>query len=119
MVPFWVLLIRPRIIIGTPKRTRILTIPQVTLQLIQADLEKQEKLRGDPAGSDEEESEEEEAEKDFKKGAGGAWQDSLTYSEKVKLHLARALIMNPEVLVLQRPLILGCNQSWRISWKRK
>eukprot|EP00930_Biecheleria_cincta_P059241 TRINITY_DN44996_c0_g1_i1.p1 TRINITY_DN44996_c0_g1~~TRINITY_DN44996_c0_g1_i1.p1 ORF type:complete len:848 (+),score=128.43 TRINITY_DN44996_c0_g1_i1:286-2544(+) len=34
----------------------------------------------------------------------GAWQESLTYTEKVKLHLARALIMNPEVLVLQRPL---------------
>jgi len=30
-----------------------------------------------------------------------AWQSSLTYTEKVKLHLARALIMNPEVLVLQ------------------
>lgn len=34
----------------------------------------------------------------------GAWLDLLTYTEKVKMHLARALIMNPEVLVLQRPL---------------
>jgi len=34
----------------------------------------------------------------------GAWLDGLTYTEKVKLHLARALIMNPEVIVLQRPL---------------
>lgn len=33
-----------------------------------------------------------------------SWQEQLTYTEKVKLHLARALIMNPEVLVLQRPL---------------
>lgn len=32
------------------------------------------------------------------------WQDKLSYTEKVKLHLARALIMNPEVMVLQRPL---------------
>eukprot|EP00747_Dinoflagellata_sp_TGD_P010577 gnl/TRDRNA2_/TRDRNA2_119947_c2_seq1.p1 gnl/TRDRNA2_/TRDRNA2_119947_c2~~gnl/TRDRNA2_/TRDRNA2_119947_c2_seq1.p1 ORF type:complete len:501 (+),score=77.65 gnl/TRDRNA2_/TRDRNA2_119947_c2_seq1:3-1505(+) len=32
------------------------------------------------------------------------WQEELTYTEKVKLHLARALIMNPEVAVLQRPL---------------
>mmetsp|Transcript_72169 Transcript_72169/g.168920 ORF Transcript_72169/g.168920 Transcript_72169/m.168920 type:complete len:800 (+) Transcript_72169:45-2444(+) len=35
---------------------------------------------------------------------GGAWLDGLTYTEKVKIHLARAFIMNPEVLVLQRPL---------------
>jgi len=33
-----------------------------------------------------------------------SWHDVLTYTEKVKIHLARALIMNPEVLVLQRPL---------------
>jgi len=32
------------------------------------------------------------------------WYDELTYTEKVKMHLARALIMNPEVLILQRPL---------------
>lgn len=35
---------------------------------------------------------------------GGTWHEELTYSEKVKIHLARALIMNPEVMVLQRPL---------------
>jgi len=29
---------------------------------------------------------------------------ALPHSEKAKIHLARALIMNPEVLVLQRPL---------------
>lgn len=34
----------------------------------------------------------------------GTWLDGLTYTEKVKLHLSRALIMNPEVIVLQRPL---------------
>merc|ERR1719215_381743 len=32
------------------------------------------------------------------------WQNELHYSEKAKLHLARALIMNPEVMTLQRPL---------------
>lgn len=32
------------------------------------------------------------------------WLTQLTYTERVKIHLARALIMNPEVLVLQRPL---------------
>ena len=80
---------------------------KVTLELIKDDLEKQEKLRGSPSNADEEDSEEEEeGEKDFR-GAGSAWQESLTYSEKVKLHLARALIMNPEVLVLQRPLLLA------------
>mmetsp|Transcript_39292 Transcript_39292/g.87824 ORF Transcript_39292/g.87824 Transcript_39292/m.87824 type:complete len:822 (-) Transcript_39292:77-2542(-) len=31
------------------------------------------------------------------------WQEPLTYTEKVKISLARALIMNPDVLVLHRP----------------
>eukprot|EP00930_Biecheleria_cincta_P057486 TRINITY_DN43419_c0_g1_i1.p1 TRINITY_DN43419_c0_g1~~TRINITY_DN43419_c0_g1_i1.p1 ORF type:complete len:406 (+),score=61.28 TRINITY_DN43419_c0_g1_i1:117-1220(+) len=31
------------------------------------------------------------------------WQRELTYTEKVKLHFARAFLMNPEVMVLQRP----------------
>eukprot|EP00747_Dinoflagellata_sp_TGD_P062662 gnl/TRDRNA2_/TRDRNA2_153115_c0_seq1.p1 gnl/TRDRNA2_/TRDRNA2_153115_c0~~gnl/TRDRNA2_/TRDRNA2_153115_c0_seq1.p1 ORF type:complete len:513 (+),score=97.25 gnl/TRDRNA2_/TRDRNA2_153115_c0_seq1:193-1539(+) len=35
---------------------------------------------------------------------GVDWRDLLSYTEKVKVHLARALIMNPEVLVLSRPL---------------
>jgi len=34
---------------------------------------------------------------------GESWVDILTYAERVKLNLARALVMNPEVLVLQRP----------------
>jgi len=33
------------------------------------------------------------------------WVDTLSYSETAKLHLARALLMNPEVMVLQRPLL--------------
>jgi len=36
--------------------------------------------------------------------ADGGWQGSLSYTETCKMHLARALIMNPEVVVLQRPL---------------
>eukprot|EP00747_Dinoflagellata_sp_TGD_P069484 gnl/TRDRNA2_/TRDRNA2_156148_c1_seq1.p1 gnl/TRDRNA2_/TRDRNA2_156148_c1~~gnl/TRDRNA2_/TRDRNA2_156148_c1_seq1.p1 ORF type:complete len:291 (+),score=31.83 gnl/TRDRNA2_/TRDRNA2_156148_c1_seq1:2-874(+) len=32
------------------------------------------------------------------------WRLQLTYTDRAKMHLARALIMNPEVLVLQRPL---------------
>jgi len=31
------------------------------------------------------------------------WQEPLTYTEKVKISLARALIMNPDMLVLHRP----------------
>ena len=57
---------------------------KVTLQLIEEDLEKQEKLRGAPTPTDDEEEEEEqeeEGEKNFK-GPGSAWQESLTYSEK-------------------------------------
>jgi len=30
--------------------------------------------------------------------------DSISYTEQAKIHLARALIMNPEILVLHRPL---------------
>jgi len=32
------------------------------------------------------------------------WQEHIPYTEKAKIHLARAFIMNPEVMVLQRPL---------------
>jgi len=32
------------------------------------------------------------------------WLHELTYSDKVKVHLVRAFLMNPEVMVLQRPL---------------
>jgi len=35
----------------------------------------------------------------------GKWVNKVSYSEKAKLHLARALVMNPEVMVLQRPLL--------------
>merc|ERR1712085_93487 len=31
------------------------------------------------------------------------WQEKVSSSEKAKIHLTRALIMNPEVLVLHRP----------------
>merc|ERR1712226_960852 len=34
----------------------------------------------------------------------GHWKETLSYTEKVKLNIARAFVMNPEVLVLQRPL---------------
>jgi hypothetical protein len=32
------------------------------------------------------------------------WFEKLNYSEKAKIHLARAFIMNPEVIVMHRPL---------------
>jgi len=35
----------------------------------------------------------------------GSWKERLSYSERAKLHLARAILMNPEVMVLQRPLV--------------
>ena len=46
-----------------------------------------------------------------------SWSETLTYSEKVKIHLARALIMNPEVLVLQRPLQLGNFKHFLVDGK--
>ena len=36
---------------------------------------------------------------------GSKWQHRLTDSEITKLHLARAFIMNPEVMVLHRPFM--------------
>lgn len=33
------------------------------------------------------------------------WCKTLSYTDKAKLHLARAFMMNPEVMVLQRPLL--------------
>jgi len=35
----------------------------------------------------------------------GDWQKALSYTETVYIHLARAFIMNPEVMILQRPLL--------------
>lgn len=32
------------------------------------------------------------------------WFDKLNYTEKVKIHIARAFIMNPEIMVMHRPL---------------
>ena len=33
------------------------------------------------------------------------WQESLSFQEKAKLHIARALIMNPEIMILEKPLM--------------
>merc|ERR1712048_1458861 len=33
----------------------------------------------------------------------GRWQESLSYAELAKIHFARALIVNPEVLVMHKP----------------
>merc|ERR1712048_1531997 len=43
-------------------------------------------------------------EEDDKHEVAFSWIAKLSYGERAKLHLARAFIMNPEVLVLQRPL---------------
>lgn len=40
----------------------------------------------------------------IRKAQDAGWQDALTYTEIVKVHVARAFIMNAEVMVLQRPL---------------
>eukprot|EP00931_Biecheleriopsis_adriatica_P064469 TRINITY_DN39244_c0_g1_i1.p1 TRINITY_DN39244_c0_g1~~TRINITY_DN39244_c0_g1_i1.p1 ORF type:complete len:897 (+),score=130.49 TRINITY_DN39244_c0_g1_i1:40-2691(+) len=34
-----------------------------------------------------------------------SWQDALSYQECAKLHIARALVTNPEILVLEKPLL--------------
>ncbi|CAL1146682.1 unnamed protein product [Cladocopium goreaui] len=42
--------------------------------------------------------------KDIRKKLTG-WRNSLSFQEKAKLHMARALIMNPEILILEKPLM--------------
>jgi len=45
----------------------------------------------------------------------GSWIDSMTITELQKLHLARAFVMNPEVLVLQRPVDDFCGEGIRLT----
>mmetsp|Transcript_20945 Transcript_20945/g.48821 ORF Transcript_20945/g.48821 Transcript_20945/m.48821 type:complete len:844 (-) Transcript_20945:340-2871(-) len=33
------------------------------------------------------------------------WRESLSFQEKAKIHIARALIMNPEIMILEKPLM--------------
>jgi len=43
----------------------------------------------------------------------GAWFEKLNYTEKAKIHLARAFIMNPEIMVMHRPLLHYSRESGR------
>ena len=63
-----------------------------TLRLIKDDLERVKREGRRKAGDT------------WSQPANSGWMEGLTYTEKVKMCLARALIMNPEVMVLQRPL---------------
>lgn len=47
---------------------------------------------------------EEEDDFELEEGTDTSWQEQLTYTERAKLHLARAFVVNPEILVLDRPL---------------
>lgn len=52
----------------------------------------------------------------FGKGAGDLWSSELTNSEKSKISLVRALIVNPEVLILQRPTSLYDDEEKPKVW---
>jgi ABC-type multidrug transport system ATPase subunit len=41
---------------------------------------------------------------ELRDGDGQAWRATLTYTDQVTVHLVRALIMNPEVMVIHRPM---------------
>ena len=77
-----------------------LGISSRTKQIVENDL----KAEGVNAGSDDGQEDEEEEELEVDE-AEVDWQKALNYVEVAKIHLARALIVNSEVLVLQRPLI--------------
>jgi len=49
--------------------------------------------------------------------SSGYWRQAASYTESVKIHLARAFIMNPEVLVLQRPLYHFARDARPMVWK--
>jgi len=80
---------------SNPSRTRVMNIVK-RLQHLQhtGDLEKQ--LMKELEDSKEGES--------LKNGDGQAWRTSMCYTEEALVHIARALIMNPEVMVLHRPI---------------
>jgi len=54
--------------------------------------------------SDEDSGEEDEEEDDEAEDGSRSWQDRLSNSEKKRLHLARAFVYNPEVMVLHKPI---------------
>eukprot|EP00928_Gymnodinium_smaydae_P029802 TRINITY_DN22345_c0_g1_i1.p1 TRINITY_DN22345_c0_g1~~TRINITY_DN22345_c0_g1_i1.p1 ORF type:complete len:923 (+),score=178.65 TRINITY_DN22345_c0_g1_i1:62-2770(+) len=78
-----------------------------TLDLVQTELKEEAKQDAQENGSQNDEDADLEAACGEEEGEDGVekWQDTLNYVEIAKIHLARALIVNPEVLVLQRPLI--------------
>ncbi|OLQ00893.1 Aliphatic sulfonates import ATP-binding protein SsuB 2 [Symbiodinium microadriaticum] len=78
-----------------PKRIRtILEMMgmQATLKLIEEDLDRVAREGRRAAGDT------------WNRPPDNKWMDGITYTEKVKINLARAMIMNPEVMVAQRPL---------------
>jgi len=78
-----------------PKRIRtILEMMgmQATLKLIEEDLDRVTREGRRAAGDT------------WNRPPDNKWMDGITYTEKVKINLARAMIMNPEVMVAQRPL---------------
>jgi len=44
----------------------------------------------------------------------GVWFQKLNYTDKVKIHLARAFIMNPEIMLLHRPLLHFSDETSRL-----
>jgi len=97
---------------AVPDRVRAickeLHMPQ-TLELMEKDLialkKNSPKMFGTGDNGDEEDDEEDEGDEDEDGGEeDDSWQEKLSSTEMSKIHLARALIMNPEVLVLHRPL---------------
>jgi len=80
--------------------TKLLHQELACLEVEQDDNSNVSPLMGSKEGSQEEEEEAQEEQGE----AEALWQDKLCRSDKAKLHLARALIVNPDVLVLQRPL---------------
>lgn len=73
---------------------------QMTLKLMNQDLVPEKR---DSRCGQQDEGTKGDALPQVKDNGGALWQVKLCRSEKAKLHLARALIVNPEVLVLQRP----------------
>ena len=45
------------------------------------------------------------------------WQGTLSFQEKAKLHIARALVVNPEILILEKPLMNFDDKEYRLVQK--
>jgi len=88
---------------------KLLSIPQKLIDQVHRDLGNDEEISIGIGSDDDTEAQSNCCGATAEETADGepdtAWMSNISYTERAKIHLARAFIMNPEVLILQRPLL--------------